>query len=113
MGSAKRPSGRIADGSIRGHVGFPESVHLISEALGLGVNRVEEFQEPIISTIHPQTQHVMVHPGMVAGCRHTCIGYRGDVEVIRLIHPQQVLPQLEGQGTGANTTLWVPQRSTW
>lgn len=90
----------IADGSIRGHVGFPESVHLISEALGLGVNRVEEFQEPIISTVRRQTQHVMVRPGMVAGCRHTCIGYRGDVEVIRLIHPQQVLPQLEGQGTG-------------
>ena len=37
---------------------------------------------------------------MVAGCAHTGIGYRGDTEVIRLIHPQQVHPDLEDQATG-------------
>ena len=44
----------VADGSIVGHVGFPESIHLISEALGLGVDRIEQSREPIISSVLPR-----------------------------------------------------------
>ena len=90
----------VAEGTIVGHVGFPESIHMISEALGLGVDRIEETREPIISHVHRETPHVHVEPGMVAGCSHTGIGYSGDKEVIRLIHPQQIHPHLEDQDTG-------------
>lgn len=90
----------VADGSIVGHVGFPESIHMISEALGLGVDRIEESRAPIISTVPRETPYVRVAPGMVAGCAHTGVGYRGDREVIRLVHPQQIHPQLEQQPTG-------------
>lgn len=90
----------VADGSIVGHVGFPESIHMISDALGLGVDRIEQSREPIISKVHRQTPHVTVEPGMVAGCAHIGVGYRGETEVIRLIHPQQIHPQLENQDTG-------------
>jgi 4-hydroxy-tetrahydrodipicolinate reductase len=37
---------------------------------------------------------------MVAGCAHIGIGYCGDREVIKLIHPQQIHPHLENQDTG-------------
>lgn len=90
----------LADGTIVGHVGFPESIHLISQALGLGVDRVEQSREPIISSVRRRTAHLTVEPGMVAGCAHTGIGYRGEAEVIRLVHPQQVHPQLEARQTG-------------
>jgi len=90
----------VAEGTIVGHVGFPESIHMISEALGLGVDRIEEQREPIISQVHRETPHVQVEAGMVAGCTHTGIGFRGKQEVIRLIHPQQIHPQLENQDTG-------------
>ena len=90
----------VADGSIVGHVGFPESIHMISEALGLGVDRIEQIREPIISQVYRETPHVKVLPGMVAGCAHIGVGYHGDKEVIRLIHPQQIHPQLEHQDTG-------------
>lgn len=90
----------LADGSIVGHVGFPESIHMISEALGLGVDRIVQTREPIISKVYRETPHVKVEPGMVAGCTHTGIGYRGDTEVIRLVHPQQIHPHLEDQPTG-------------
>jgi 4-hydroxy-tetrahydrodipicolinate reductase len=90
----------IADGSIVGHVGFPESIHMISDALGLGVDRIEQSREPIISKVHRETPHVIVEPGMVAGCAHIGIGYCGDREVIKLIHPQQIHPHLENQDTG-------------
>lgn len=32
----------VADGTIVGHVGFPESIALISDALGLGIDRIEQ-----------------------------------------------------------------------
>ncbi len=90
----------IADGSIMGHVGFPESITMISDALGLGVDRIVQTREPIISKVHRETPYVVVEPGMVAGCSHIGVGYRGDKEVIRLIHPQQIHPSLENQDTG-------------
>lgn len=90
----------VAAGTIVGHVGFPESIHMISAALGLGVDRIEETREPIISHVFRETPHVRVEPGLVAGCSHTGIGYCGDREVIRLVHPQQIHPHLEAQDTG-------------
>lgn len=90
----------VEAGTIVGHVGFPESIRMISDAIGLEVDRIEEIREPIVSKVRRETPHVVIEPGMVAGCAHIGIGYRGDKEVIRLIHPQQVHPQLEGQDTG-------------
>lgn len=90
----------VEDGSVDGHIGFPESARMISDALGLGVDRIEQKREPIISKVRRETPHVVVEPGMVAGCKQTLLGYRGDEVVLTLVHPQQVLPELEGQGTG-------------
>ncbi len=90
----------VADGSIVGHVGFPESIRMISDALGLGVTRIEQTREPIISKVYRETPHVKVAPGMVAGCAHVAVGYAGDKPVVKLVHPQQIHPHLEGQGTG-------------
>lgn len=90
----------VADGSIVGHVGFPESIRMISDALGLGVDRIEQSREPIVSTVYRETAHVKIAPGMVAGCAHIAIGYAGEKPVVKLVHPQQVHPHLEGQGTG-------------
>jgi 4-hydroxy-tetrahydrodipicolinate reductase len=90
----------VANGSIVGHVGFPESIHMISDALGLGVDRIEQTRQPIVSNVYRETPYVKVQPGMVAGCAHIGIGYRGDKEVVKLIHPQQIHPKLENQDTG-------------
>ena len=90
----------VADGSIVGHVGFPESIRMISDALGLGVDRIEQSREPIISKVHRETPFIKVEPGMVAGCSHIGIGYCGSREVIKLVHPQQIHPHLENQETG-------------
>ncbi len=90
----------VADGSIVGHVGFPESIRMISDALGLGVDRIEQNREPIVSKVYRETAHVKIAPGMVAGCAHVAIGYAGEKPVVKLVHPQQVHPHLEGQGTG-------------
>ena len=90
----------VADGSIVGHIGFPESIHLIARALGWKIDRIDETREPIVTRVERSTPHVHVAPGDVAGCRHIGRGYVGDELKIELIHPQQIHPELEGQDTG-------------
>jgi 4-hydroxy-tetrahydrodipicolinate reductase len=90
----------VADGSIVGHIGFPESIHLIAKALGWTIDRIEETREPIVTKVERSTQHVHVAPGDVAGCRHIGRGYVGDELKIELIHPQQIHPEMEGVETG-------------
>ena len=87
------------------HVGFPESIRLISDALGLGVDSIEQHIEPIIAKVARPARDRTVEPGQVAGCNHTAVGRREGEEVIRLIHPQQVAPEAEGQETGDFITI--------
>ena len=90
----------VADGTIVGHIGFPESISLIAKALGWTIDRIEETREPIVTEVERSTPHVHVAPGDVAGCRHIGRGYSGGELKIELIHPQQIHPQLAGVETG-------------
>jgi len=95
----------VATGTIVGHIGFPESMQMIADALGWKLDKIEESREPIISHTRRQTKHILVEPGMVAGCRHTARGYMDGKVVIELEHPQQILPGTEGTETG--DYIWV------
>jgi len=90
----------LQNGTVVGHVGFPESIHMIAGAVGWEVTRIVETREPIIAQIARQTPFVNVAPGEVAGCLHKAVAYRENKAVITLIHPQQVQPELEGIATG-------------
>lgn len=90
----------VEDGSVIGHVGFAESIAMIAGALGWHISRIDETREPIVATVERQTPHVTIEPGFTAGCTHTAVAYRGDVQVIHLVHPQQVQPDREGVQTG-------------
>ncbi|MDT8433984.1 MAG: 2,4-diaminopentanoate dehydrogenase [Anaerosomatales bacterium] len=90
----------VADGTIVGHIGFQESIHLIARALGWEIDEIVETREPIVSTVERSTPHVHVAPGDVAGCRHVGRGYSEGELKIELVHPQQIHPHLEGVDTG-------------
>ncbi len=90
----------LADGTVAGHYGFAESIHLIAAALGWQITRIEETREPIIAKVPRVTPFVNVGRGQVAGCNHTAVAYREDRPVISFRHPQQVHPHLEGVDTG-------------
>jgi len=90
----------VADGTIVGHIGFPESIHLIASAMGWEIDRIEETREPIVSSVDRATPHVTVKAGDVAGCRQVGRGYVGDELKIELVHPQQIHPEVEGVSTG-------------
>jgi len=90
----------VADGSVVGHFGFPESISMIAKSLGWEIERIEQTREPIISTVERMTPFVTVKPGLTAGCKHTGIGYMDGRPVITLIHPQQVHPHMADVTTG-------------
>ena len=90
----------LKSGEIVGHFGFPQSIHMIGEAIGWKIEKVIEERKPIISKVERKTKYVTVKPGMVAGCHHRGIGIVDGEEKIVLDHPQQILPHLEGIETG-------------
>jgi len=90
----------VADGSVVGHFGFPESISMIAKALGWQIDKIEQMREPIVSKVHRDTEFVNIEPGLTAGCPHTASGYMDGKPVIHLIHPQQVHPHLENVQTG-------------
>jgi len=90
----------LTDGTVVGHVGFPQSVRMIADTLGWTIDRIEETREPIVTRVRRETPFVTVEPGHVAGCLHTAAAYRGAQRLITLVHPQQVHPHLEGVETG-------------
>ncbi|MFI5398038.1 MAG: 2,4-diaminopentanoate dehydrogenase [Candidatus Binatia bacterium] len=90
----------LENGTVVGHFGFPESIHMVADALGWDIERIEESRESIVSKVRRETPFVTVEPGNVAGCMHTAVAYRAGKPVITLIHPQQIHPHLEGVATG-------------
>jgi len=90
----------LDDGTVAGHVGFPESIRMVAGALGWTIERIEESREPIVSRVRRETPFVTVEPGHTAGCLHRAVAYQQGRPVITLIHPQQIHPHLEGVETG-------------
>ncbi len=95
----------VESGSVVGHVGFPETIQMVGDGLGLKIDKVEQTREPIVSNIERETEHVKVEPGNVAGCRHCATGAENGVIKIDMEHPQQIHPHLEGQDTG--DYIWI------
>jgi 4-hydroxy-tetrahydrodipicolinate reductase len=95
----------LGNGTVTGHCGFPQSLHLIATAISWTIERIEQTRQPIISRVRRETPLVTVEPGQVAGCLHTAIAYVADQPVITLNHPQQIRPELEGVETGDTITI--------
>jgi 4-hydroxy-tetrahydrodipicolinate reductase len=87
-------------GTVAGHFGFPQSIGMIASALGWEVEQIEERREPIVSSVERETLFIRISPGQVAGCHHTAVAQVAGREAIRLDHPQQIRPELEGVATG-------------
>lgn len=90
----------VDEGSVVGHVGFPQSLGMIATALGWELERVEEVRRPIVSSVRRETPFASVEPGQVAGCLHTAVGFVRGRAAIALEHPQQIRPEAEGTSTG-------------
>lgn len=92
---------KVKEGSLDGHVGFPESINMVADAIGWRLSdQVELTRAPIISNVYRKAPNAEVHPGDVAGCNMKGYGYVDGERKIEMLHPQQVEPLLEGGNTG-------------
>lgn len=91
---------RVEDGTMAGHVGFKESVYMMEEALGLGVDRFEQQMSPIVTEVDRKSPYGFAAAGDVAGVNMTGQGLKNGEVVYDMIHPQQIEPELAGVHTG-------------
>lgn len=95
----------VSDGSLAGHVGFHESAAMISGALGLPYDELTQSMLPIITEVDRKSPHGFAPKGHVAGVNMSASAVKDGKEVISLVHPQQIEPQLAGVDTGDYITL--------
>lgn len=96
----------VADGSLAGHVGFNESVGMITDAIGWKLSsKVQQTQEPIITSVPRKTKYIEVEAGNVAGCSMNGYGYVDGKLKVEMVHPQQIEPETEGTDTGDYVTI--------
>ena len=72
---------KVAEGVIK-HVGLPESVAMVSDGLGLGVDEIIETIEPMVATERVQTEYLTVEPGQAAGVHQIARGLAAGKEVV-------------------------------
>jgi 4-hydroxy-tetrahydrodipicolinate reductase len=72
---------RVAEGTIK-HVGLPESVAMVADALGLPVDQITETIEPKVATERVATEFLAVEPGQAAGVHQIARGLAGGKELI-------------------------------
>jgi 2,4-diaminopentanoate dehydrogenase len=96
---------RSNDGSLAGHVGFKESVHMIADALGVKLDEFNQQMAPIITTIDRKSPYGEAKANSLAGINMTGQGLVGGNVFINMIHPQQIEPESEGTLTGDYITL--------
>lgn len=90
----------VAKGSLAGHVGFAESIAMISDGIGLEVDEFSQQMKPIITNIDRKSPYGFAAAGHLAGVNMTGQGKRGGRVIIDMIHPQQIEPEMEGTHTG-------------
>src|SRR5258708_36845172 len=72
---------KVGEGVIK-HVGLPESVAMVSDALGLAVDEIIETIEPKGATERVQTEFLTVEPGQAAGVHQIARGLSAGKEGI-------------------------------
>lgn len=58
---------RVAAGTILGHAGFPQSMSIVANALGLSIEKIDRVIEPVITPTPIALPHLKVEAGQSAG----------------------------------------------
>jgi len=95
----------VKSGTLAGHVGFSESIAMISDALGLDIEKIETQMKPIVTSTDRRSAYGYAPAGHVAGVNMTGQGKVAEKVLIDMIHPQQIEPEQAGVVTGDYITL--------
>lgn len=95
----------VETGTLAGHVGFAESIHMIADALGKPINGFDQQMKPIVTTVDRKSKYGEALKGNIAGVNMTGQGLVDGEVFIDMKHPQQIEPEMEGTHTGDYITL--------
>lgn len=70
----------LDSGSITGHIGFRQSMHVVAAQLGLILERVEQVIQPIFATTAHSAAHLSVAAGDTAGFEQRYVGIVGGAQ---------------------------------
>lgn len=98
--SVEEFNARKADGTMAGHVGFAESIGMITTALGWKLDKFEQDMEPIVTDVDRKSPYGFAPAGSVAGVAMKGYGYVDGEMKIEMDHPQQIEPEQVGVHTG-------------
>ena len=101
----------IEEDTVAGHVGFPESIMMIADAIGWKLqkpanpknskdNVVRQTMEAIVTDVDRHAPHGTALAGQVAGVAMNGYGLVDGEEKIVMEHPQQIEPEQVGVQTG-------------
>lgn len=90
----------VETGTLAGHVGFEESIAMISTAIGWKVDKVTTSMDPIVTDVDRKSTYGFAKAGNVAGVAMKGYGYIDGELKIEMDHPQQIEPEQVGVQTG-------------
>ena len=101
----------IEEDTVAGHVGFPESIMMVADAIGWKLekpknpknpkdNVVRQTMEAIVTDVDRFAPHGQALTGQVAGVSMNGYGIVDGEEKIVMEHPQQIEPEQVGVQTG-------------
>lgn len=85
---------------LSGHVGFAESVRMISDAIGWKLDKMEQSMAPILTDVDRKSKYGFAKAGNVAGVDMRAKGWVDGEVKIEMEHPQQIEPEQVGVQTG-------------
>lgn len=98
--SAEEFTAGTSGGTIYGHIGFPQSMHLVAHALGERIEKITKRFEPILAERDYQLDHVNVRRGLTAGFRQFSTAFVDgrpwfDAEFLGHVEPEALGATLE------------------
>jgi 2,4-diaminopentanoate dehydrogenase len=103
------PPGEFEDGvgrgSITGHIGFPQSMHVVAGALGHEIDRIERTINPIFADRDFNTAHIVVPSGSSAGFEQHYVALVNDRPWFDAIFTGHVDP--DSLGKPPRDEIWI------
>jgi len=84
------------NGSITGHIGFPQSIRVVAGALGVAIERIDRELEPLFAEEPLQATSLAVEPGETAGFRQRYAALAGGSVWFEAVFTGHVAPGAAG-----------------
>jgi 4-hydroxy-tetrahydrodipicolinate reductase len=96
---------RLAEGTIRGHLGFEGSCRRVCEIMRLPLEHFEKTSLPIVSQRRIELPDIVIQPGQTCGIRQRAVGTCGDDVLVEYDFIAHVDPAPDGLAPFDETLL--------